>query len=153
MQIYMLIMMKTERGWRRTKHVQEMPEHGDRDEARRIAYLWAKSTIPAHRAHEMMIAVVVRATGPYAKPHYITHQTINFDGIRAVEVMRAVKCAFDEYYPEQFKPWDSAGAMMNVNSNDMNIACTLSSSGNVRPATKNQVDSIVLPFIDRMMRR
>lgn len=153
MQIYMLIMMNTERGWRRTKFVEEIPEHSDRDEARRIAYLWAKSTIPAHRAHEMMIVVVVRATGPYAKPHYITHQTINFDGIRSVEVMRAVKCAYGENYPEQFKPWDNAGAMMKVNSNDMNIACALSRSNNIRPASKNQVDSVVLPFIDRMMKQ
>ncbi|MGL4616106.1 MAG: hypothetical protein ACRCVV_19875 [Shewanella sp.] len=95
----------------------------------------------------MMIVVVVRATGPYAKPHYITHQTINFDGIRAV------KCAFDEYYPEQFKSWDSAGAMMNVNNNDMNIACALSRHNGIRPASKNQVDSVVLPFIDRMMKQ
>ena len=153
MQIYMLVMMKTERGWRRTRYVKEMPEHGDRDEARRIAYLWAKNTVPAHWAHEMMIAVVVRAAGPYATPHYITHQTINFDGISAVQIIRAVKCAFDENYPEQFRPWDSAGAMMKVNNNDMNIACTLSRSGSVRPATKNQVDSVVLPFIDRMMKQ
>ena len=153
MQIYMLVMMKTERGWRRTKYVQEMPEHSDRDEARRIAEMWAKNTVPAHWAHEMMIAVVVRATGPYARPSYITHQTINFDGIRSVEVIRAVKCACDESYPEQFKPWDSAGAMMNINNNDMNIACALSRSNGIKPATKNQVDSVVLPFIDRMMRQ
>ena len=151
MQIYMLVMMKTQLGWRRTKYVKEMPEHSDRDEARRIAYVWAKNTVPTHWAHEPLIAVVVRAAGPYAKPSYITHQTINFDGIRAVEVMRAVKCAYGENYPEQFKPWDSAGAMMNVNSNDMNIACALSRSNNIRPATKNQVDSVVLPFIDRMI--
>ena len=149
MQIYMLIMMKTERGWRRTKYVKEMPEHNDRDEARRIAYLWAKNTIP----NEPIIAVVVRATGPYAKPQYITHQTINFDGIRSVEVMRAVKCAYGENYPEQFKPWDSAGAMMNINNNDMNIACALSRSGGINPTSKNKVDSVVLPFIDRMMRQ
>ena len=151
MQIYMLIMMKTERGWRRTKFVKEMPEHSDRDEARRIAYLWAKNTIPSHMAYEPLIAVVVRATGPYARPSYITHQTINFDGIRAVDVIRAVKCACDESYPEQFKPWDSAGAMMKVNNNDMNIACALSRHNGIRPASKNQVDSVVLPFIDRMI--
>ena len=150
MQIYMLIMMKTKRGWRRTKFVEEMPEHSDRDEARRIAEIWAKNTIPTH---EPMIAVVVRAAGPYAKPHYIAHQTINFDGIRSVEVMRAVKCAYGESYPEQFKPWDSAGAMMNINNNDMNIACALSRSNGIKPATKNQVDSVVLPFIDRMMKQ
>ena len=153
MQLYMLIMMESPVGWRRTKFVKEMPEHSDRDEARRIAEIWAKRTIPAHWAHEMMIAVVVRAAGPYARPQYITHQAINFDGIRAVDVIRAVKCAFDEYYPEQFKPWDSAGAMMEVNSNDMNIACALSRSNNIKPATKNQVDSVVLPFIDRMMKQ
>ena len=90
-----------------------------------------------------MVAVVVRATGPYARPSYITHQTINFDGIRSVEVIRAVKCAYGESYPEQFKPWDSAGAMMKVNSNDMNIACALSRSNNIRPATKNQVDRMM----------
>lgn len=151
MQIYMLIMMETELGWRRTKYVEKIPEHRDSDEARRIAYLWAKNTIPVHMAHEPMIAVVVRATGPYARPQYITHQTINFDGIRSVEVIRAVKCAYGESYPEQFKPWDSAGAIMNINNNDKNIVYALSRSGNVKPATKNQVDSIVLPFIDRMM--
>ena len=153
MQIYMLIMMETALGWRRTKYVEEMPKHDDRDEARRIAYIWAKNSVPAHWAREMMIAVVVRAAGPHAKPHYITHQTINFDGIRSVEVIRAVKCTCDESYPEQFKPWDSAGAMMNVNNNDMNIACALSRSNGIKPATKNQVDSVVLPFIDRMMRQ
>lgn len=153
MQIYMLVMMKTERGWRRTKYVKEMPEHSDRDEARRIAEMWAKNAVPTHWAHEMMIAVVVRATGPYARPSYITHQTINFDGIRAVDVIRAVKCAFGESYPEQFKPWDSAGAMMNINNNDKNIVYALSRSGNVKPATKNEVDSVVLPFIDRMMKQ
>lgn len=153
MQIYMLIMMKTERGWRRTKFVEEIPEHSNRDEARRIAEIWAKRTIPSHIAHEPMIAVVMRATGPYAKPNYITHQTINFDGIRSVEVMRAIKCGFDEQYPEQFKPWDSAGAMMNVNNNDMNIACALSRHNGIKPASKNQVDSVVLPFIDRMMKQ
>ena len=153
MQIYMLIMMETALGWRRTKYVEKIPEHRDSDEARRIAYLWAKNTIPVHMAHEPMIAVIVRATGPYARPHYITHQTINFDGIRSVEVMRAIKCGFDEQYPEQFKPWDSAGAMMKINNNDMNIACALSRSNGVRPAYKNQVDSVVLPFIDRMMKQ
>lgn len=151
MQIYMLVMMESALGWRRTKYVQEMPEHSDRDEARYIAEMWAKNTVPTHWAHEMMIAVVVRATGPYAKPHYITHQTINFDGIRSVEVIRAVKCAFGESYPEQFKPWDSAGAVMRVNNNDMNIACAISRSNGIKPASKNQVDSVVLPFIDRMI--
>lgn len=111
--------------------------------------MWAKNAVPTHWAHEMMIAVVVRATGPHARPSYITHQTINFDGIRAVDVIRAS----DESYPEQFKPWDNAGAVMRVNNNDMNIACALSRSNGIKPATKNQVDSVVLPFIDRMMRQ
>lgn len=144
MQLYMLIMMKTKLGWRRTKHVEEMPPHNGRDRARFIAEMWAKNTIPTH---EPMIAVVVRAAGPYARPSYITHQTINFDG------MRAVKCRFGESYPEQFRAWDSAGAMMKVGNNDMSIACALSRHNDIRPASKNQVDSVVLPFIDRMMKQ
>lgn len=151
MQLYMLIMMRTKLGWRRTKYVEEMPPHDNRDEARFIAEMWAKKTLPPEYLYEPAIAVVIRAAGPHARPSYITHQTINFDGISAGEVMQAVKCKFGESYPEQFKPWDSAGAMMRVNSNDMNICCALSASGGVHPAPKNRVDSVVLPFIHRMM--
>lgn len=153
MQIYMLIMMETERGWRRTKYVEEMPEHSNRDEAQRIAEIWAKRTIPAHLGHEPMVAVVVRAAGPYARPQYLTHRAINFDGISAVQIIRAVKCAYGENYPEQFKSWDSAGAMMKVSNNDLNIIRALSCTNSVQHITKNGVDSVVLPFIDRMMKQ
>lgn len=150
MQLYMLIMMKTKLGWRRTKHVEEMPPHNGRDRARFIAEMWAKKTLPTG---EPAIAVVVRAAGPYARPSYITHQTINFDGISAGEVMRAVKCRFGESYPEQFRAWDSAGAMMKIGQWDMQVAGALSASGSAHPAMKNQVDSVVLPFIDRMIKQ
>lgn len=153
MRLYMLIMMQTALGWRRTRFVEEMPPHDDRDHARFIAEMWAKRTIPSHMASEPFIAVVVRAAGPHARPQYITHQTVNFDAIKSVDVMRAVKCNYGESYPEQFKPWDSAGAMLKVNNNDMNIVCAIACVNNPKPATKNQVDSVVLPFIDRMMRQ
>ena len=153
MRLYMLIMMQTALGWRRTKFVEEMPPHDDRDHARLIAEQWAKYTIPSHMSHEPYIAVVIRAAGPHARPQYITHQTVNVDGVKSADIMRAVKCNYGESYPEQFKPWDKTGATMAVNSNDKNVCLALSRSHNHRPATKNQVDSVVLPFIDRMMRQ
>lgn len=155
MQLYMLIMMQTPVGWRRTKFVEEMPEHNNRDEGRRIAEEWARRTIPFNMAYEPMIAVVVRAAGPHARPQYVTHQTINFDGIRSGEVMKAIKCRYGEYYPDQFKAWDNAGPMMKIGQWDMQVAGALSTSGKAMPsmATKNKVDSVVLPFIDRMIKQ